>query len=49
MFPLILTVLHRDYERGTIIPIKDCQHKGEHSKSRFGVSEIRGTLLGSLL
>ena len=26
MFPLILTVLNRDYS----IPIKDCEYRGEH-------------------
>ena len=33
MFNLLLTVLTRDYSRGgggTVIPVKDCQYKGEH-------------------
>ena len=34
MFPLIPTVLNRDYSRGTLIPIMDCEYKGEHPKFR---------------
>ena len=35
MFPLIITVLHRDYNwegggGGAMIPFKDCSYKGEH-------------------
>ena len=28
MFPRTLTVLNGDYNRGTMIPIKDCLYKG---------------------
>ena len=35
MFPLILTVFNRDCTRGgAIIPMKDCEQKGEHPKFR---------------
>ena len=30
MFPLIPRVLNTDYNRGTIIPIKDCSDEEEH-------------------
>ena len=31
MFPLVLTVLNGDYNRG---PIKDCWYKGEHPNAK---------------
>ena len=36
MFPLILTVLDREYNREycTTIPTRDCSYKGEHPKLR---------------
>ena len=40
MFPPIITVLNRDYNRGTIIPTKDCSYKGAYPK----VWGLRGVL-----
>ena len=34
MFPLILAVLHRVHSTPVLIPIKDCEYKGEHQKIR---------------
>ena len=31
MFPLILTVLFRDDNRGSFVPVKDCLYKGNIS------------------
>ena len=43
MFPLILTVLNRDYDRGTRIPIEDS--KGGTSQ---GIGDIKGNKTYSL-
>ena len=46
MFPLMPTILNRDYTGGTIIPIKDSLYTGGTSQV-FGVYTLRAPSPGS--